>query len=260
MPLDPERRPVRTLPILTGDGYELTYLMLASLFIASLVACNLIFQKFFVIGIPLPGGGEYQFVQSVGILAYPLTFLVTDVLSEVYGARRANLVVTAGLVASVFTAALVELADAARAAEFGVDDATFHGVFGLSKIAVFASMVAYLSAQYVDIRLFHFWRRLTKGKHLWLRNNASTMASQTLDTFVVLALLASFGAAGITWAAVPALFLNGLLFKWLFALADTPLFYLAVGVLRRRFPEQCALVDEACEDPPARKLVARRRG
>lgn len=232
------------LPILRGDAYELTYLMLASLFIASLVACNLIFQKFFVVGIPLPGGGEYQFVQSVGILAYPLTFLVTDILSEVYGARRANLVVTAGLVASIFTTLLVELSDATTSAGFGTDDATFHAVFGLSKIAVFASMMAYLVAQYVDIRLFHFWRRLTKGKHLWLRNNASTMTSQTLDTFVVLALLAAFGAAGITWEAVPALFINGVLFKWLFALADTPFFYLSVGWLRKRFPEQCALLDE----------------
>jgi uncharacterized integral membrane protein (TIGR00697 family) len=234
----------RRLPALTGDGYELTYLVLASLFIASLVVCNLIFQKFFVIGIPLPGGGEYQFVQSVGILAYPLTFLVTDILSEVYGAKRANLVVTAGLIASVFTAAIVEISDATHATSFGTDDATFHAVFGLSKIAVFASMVAYLAAQYIDIRLFHFWRRLTKGKHLWLRNNASTMTSQTIDTFVVLALLASFGAAGITWAAVPTLFINGVLFKWLFALADTPVFYFAVGVLRKRFPEQCALLDE----------------
>jgi uncharacterized integral membrane protein (TIGR00697 family) len=244
MSADHERPLPRRLPALTGDGYELTYLMLASLFIASLVACNLIFQKFFVIGIPLPGGDEYQFVQSVGILAYPLTFLVTDILSEVYGARRANLVVTAGLVASIFTTLLVEVSDATRAASFGTDDATFHAVFGLSKVAVFASMVAYLAAQYIDIRLFHFWRRLTKGEHLWLRNNASTMTSQTIDTFVVLALLASFGAAGIGWADVPALFINGVLFKWLFALADTPFFYLAVGSLRKRFPEQCALLDE----------------
>lgn len=241
----PKRRLEPALPILTGDSYELTFLILASLFIASLVACNLTFQKFFEIAVPLPGGGEYMFVQSVGILAYPLTFLVTDILSEVYGAKRANLVVTAGLVASVFTVALIEVSDATRATSFGIDDGTFHEVFGLSKIAVFASMVAYLAAQYIDIRLFHYWRRLTKGKHLWLRNNASTMTSQTIDTLVVLSLLASFGAAGITWAAVPALFINGVLFKWLFALADTPFFYLAVGMLRKRFPEQCALLDEA---------------
>jgi hypothetical protein len=238
----PEQIPER-LPILTGDGYEQTYLVLASLFIAALVACNLIFQKFFVVTIPLPGG-SYELAQSVGIIAYPLTFLVTDILSEVYGARRANQVVTAGLIASVFTTVLVELSDAARSAPFGIGSETFHEVFGLSKIAVFASMMAYLSAQYVDIRLFHFWRRLTKGKHLWLRNNASTITSQTLDTFVVLALLASFNAAGITWDKLPRLFVDGLIFKWTFALLDTPVFYLVVGALKKRYPAQTALLDE----------------
>ncbi|EDM78284.1 hypothetical protein PPSIR1_08896 [Plesiocystis pacifica SIR-1] len=227
-----------------GDLYEQLYLALAGLFIAALVACNLIFQKFFVLEVPLPGGHSYTFKQSVGIIAYPLTFLVTDILSEIYGARRANQVVFAGLAASVFTTLLVELSDQAPSAEFGIGDATFHEVFGLSKVAVFASMMAYLTAQFIDIRLFHFWRRLTKGKHLWLRNNASTITSQVVDTFVVLALLASFDAAGITWTNMWPLFVSGLLFKWAFAAIDTPLFYLAVHLLRRRFPDQVAALDE----------------
>jgi queuosine precursor transporter len=235
----------RSLPILAGGAYEQVYLVLAGLFIAALVACNLIFQKFFVFEIPLLGGSTYTFRQSVGILAYPLTFLVTDILSEIYGARRANQVVIAGLLASVFTTGLVELADVSRSAEFGIGDETFHQVFGLSKIAVFASMMAYLTAQFIDIRLFHFWKRLTRGKHLWLRNNASTITSQTVDTFVVLALLASFNAAGITWESLPALFVDGLLFKWAFAAIDTPLFYGAVALLKKRFPEQTAVVDAA---------------
>lgn len=229
-----------TVPKLGADAYELIYLILAALFIASLVACNLIFQKFFHLEIPLPGGRTYVFEQSVGILAYPLTFLVTDILSEAYGAKRANQVVIAGLVASVFTTGLVELADAVESAPFGIGGAAFHQVFGLSKVAVFASMMAYLTAQFIDIRLFHFWRRLTDGKHLWLRNNASTITSQIVDTFVVLALLASFNAAGITWQSVPKLFAAGLLFKVCFAAFDTPLFYLAVGILNRYFPEQIA--------------------
>ncbi|PRQ04379.1 Inner membrane protein YhhQ [Enhygromyxa salina] len=230
----------RPIPRLDGDAYEQTYVVLAGLFIASLVACNLIFQKFFILEIPLPGGGTHVFRQSVGIIAYPLTFLVTDILSEIYGARRANQVVVAGLLASVFTTGLVELADLSRSAEFGIGDESFHEVFGLSKIAVFASMMAYLTAQFIDIRLFHFWKRLTKGKHLWLRNNASTITSQVVDTFVVLGLLAAFEAGGITWDKVPGLVLDGLLFKWAFAALDTPLLYLAVGALKRRFPQQTA--------------------
>lgn len=229
-------------PRLDGDAYERTYLILAGLFIAALVACNLIFQKFFELRIPLPGGGVKVLTQSVGVIAYPLTFLVTDILSEIYGAKRANNVVISGLIASVFTTVLVELADLSHSAPFGIGGETFHQVFGLSKVAVFSSMMAYLTAQFIDIRLFHFWKKLTKGKHLWLRNNASTICSQAVDTFVVLALLASF-EAGLTWAHVPRLFLDGLIFKWGFALLDTPLFYVAVYGLRRRFPEQTAALD-----------------
>ena len=240
-----EPSPSPAVPVLKADAYEQTYLVLAGLFIAALVACNLIFQKFFMVEIPLGGGDSYVFRQSVGIIAYPLTFLVTDILSEIYGSRRANQVVFAGLLASVFTTGLVELADLAPAPSSGSAARPSTRVFGLSKVAVFASMMAYLTAQFIDIRLFHFWKRVTKGKHLWLRNNASTITSQIVDTFVVLALLASFQAAGITWAGLPRLFLDGLLFKWAIALLDTPLFYLAVITLKKRFPEQTAALDQA---------------
>ena len=234
---------VSSTPAHASEAYERLYLLLAAIFIAALVACNLIFQKFFEIQIPLPGGGRYAFQQSVGLLASPVTFLATDDLSEVYGARRANRVVVAGLLASVFVVGLIAVCDAVPSAPFGVGDETFSQVFGLSSVAVMASMSAYLAAQFIDIRLFHFWRRLTRGRHLWLRNNASTFASQFLDTFVVLALLATFGAtSGITWDRVPALFLNGILFKWVFALVDTPLFYLATHGCKRAFGPQMEAV------------------
>ncbi len=228
----------------SDSTYENIYLLLTALFIAALVACNLIFLKFFRVEIPLPGGGHYTFIQSVGMLAYPVTFLVTDILSEAYGAQRANRVVASGLVASLFVLALIELADAVPAANFGTTASTFHQVFGASKVGIAASMTAYLCGQYVDIRLFHFWKRLTRGKHLWLRNNASTFASQLLDTTVVLALLASVDGTGVTWSLFPALLINGLLFKWAFALLDTPLFYGAVWIMRRNFPGKLNSVDE----------------
>ena len=214
--------------------FEKVYLVLSGIFIAALVACNLIFQKFFVFDIPLPFGGTYTMTQSVGLLAYPVTFLVTDILSEIYGRERANNVVTSGLVASIFVLLLIEVSDATRSASFGTSAETFHKVFGLSKAAIASSMVAYLVAQYLDIRMFHFWRRLTAGKHLWLRNNASTFASQFVDTIVVVCLLAAF-KAGIEWHDVPRLVRDGLVFKWVFAALDTPLFA-ASNFMRRRYP------------------------
>tara|TARA_B100000945_G_C20323956_1_gene569056 strand:+ start:309 stop:1007 length:699 start_codon:yes stop_codon:yes gene_type:complete len=210
------------------------YLILSGIFIASLVSCNLIFQKFFEIEIWLPFVGNYTFAQSVGLLPYPITFLVTDIISEIYGKDRANQVVTSGLVASIFMLIVVSLADIIPMAPWSpVDSDTFHKVFGLSAAAVFASMMAYLFAQYVDIRIFHFWKRLTKGKHLWLRNNASTVFSQFIDTSAVLLLLCFFGVIG--WERFGILLLNGFLFKVFFAAFDTPLVYIIVYYLRKEF-------------------------
>ena len=98
---------------------ENLYLILASIFITSLVSCNLIFQKFFQIDIWLPFIGEYTFEQSVGLLAYPVTFLVTDIISEIYGQRKANQVVASGLIASIFMLILVTISDSIPSAEFG---------------------------------------------------------------------------------------------------------------------------------------------
>ena len=210
------------------------YLILSGIFIASLVSCNLIFQKFFQLDIWIPFIGSYTFEQSVGLLPYPVTFLVTDIISEIYGRKKANQVVTSGLIASLFMLCIVTISDQISAAPWSpVDNMTFHSVFGLSGAAVFASMMAYLFAQYIDIRVFHFWKRLTKGKHLWLRNNASTIFSQLIDTFSVLFLLCTFNV--IAWDRFSILLFNGFLFKVFFAAFDTPIFYLFTWYLRKKF-------------------------
>jgi uncharacterized integral membrane protein (TIGR00697 family) len=207
---------------------ERLFLLLSAVFIAALVASNLIFQKFFTWS-PF---GLYTFEISVGILPYPITFLVTDIVSEIYGRRRADQIVVSGFFASLFILLVVLVADAApQTAWSPVTGEMFHKVFGLFGPAVFASMTAYLTAQFIDIRIFHFWKRLTRGRHLWLRNNGSTVLSQLVDTSLVLLLLCITGA--IEWSRFWGLLENGFLFKVLVALADTPLFYLAVWLLRR---------------------------
>ena len=206
------------------------YLILGALFVASLVASNLIFQKFFYWDF----FGLYTFEISVGILPYPITFLITDIISEVYGKRKANQIVTIGIFASFFSMLIVFVSGIVPATDWSpVSNTLFNKVFGATAIAVLASMLAYLFAQYIDIQLFHFWKRLTKGKHLWLRNNFSTFLSQFVDTFTVLILLCSFGK--IEWKLFSSLLLSGFLFKVLIAALDTPLLYLAVYALRNRF-------------------------
>ncbi|MFP6632666.1 MAG: queuosine precursor transporter [Planctomycetota bacterium] len=203
------------------------FLILAGIFIAALVSCNLIFQKFF----SWTPFGLYTFEISVGILPYPVTFLVTDIISELYGKRKADQVVISGLIASVFVSLLVLLANAVPQTSWSpVSNEIFSTVFGLNGPAVFASMVAYLSAQFIDIRIFHFWKKKTNGRHLWLRNNGSTIASQLVDTGAVLLLLCSFDV--IAWERFGGLLVNGFLFKMLIALLDTPLFYAAVWYLK----------------------------
>ncbi len=209
------------------------YLILGALFIASLVVSNLIFQKFFYWDF----FGIYTFEISVGILPYPVTFLITDIISEVYGKKKANEIVTAGIFASFFSLLIVVVSDAVPATAWSpINDSLFSKVFGATAIAVFASMMAYLLAQYIDIQIFHFWKRITKGKHLWLRNNFSTFLSQFVDTFTVLFLLCTFGK--IDWSLFTGLLLSGFLFKVIVAVLDTPFLYAAVFALRKKFDLQ----------------------
>lgn len=212
------------------------YLYLGALFITSLVVSNLIFQKFFfwkpfgditIFGAPL-------FELSVGILPYPITFLITDLISEIYGQKKANQVVTAGIFASVFSMAIIFVANYVPAIESSpINDETFTQVFGLSPLGVLASMLAYLIAQYIDISIYHFWKKYTKGRYLWLRNNFSTFTSQFVDTFTVVGLLCLFGV--LPWSLFSGLVISGFIFKIFIALLDTPLLYLFVYLFRKRF-------------------------
>lgn len=209
---------------------ERIYLILAALFITSLVVSNLIFQKFFYWDF----FGLYTFEISVGVLPYPITFLITDSISEIYGRKKANQVVTIGIFASVFSLLIILVADAVPATSWSpIGNEVFNRVFGATTIAVGASMMAYLIAQYVDIYVYHFWKKLTKGKYLWLRNNFSTFSSQFVDTFAVVFLLSVFGE--LDWDLFGGLLLSGFLFKALIALLDTPLLYLIVYLFRRKY-------------------------
>lgn len=211
------------------------YLLLGALFITSLVVSNLIFQKFFYwYPFDIEIFGTKLFEVSVGILPYPITFLITDLISEIYGKKRANQIVVAGIFASFFSMLIVYVANAVPATDWSpVGDTMFTTVFGSTAIAVFASMMAYLLAQFIDIQIYHFWKRLTKGKHLWLRNNFSTFLSQFVDTFTILMLLCSFNI--IEWDKFNGLLIAGFLFKVFIAATDTPFLYLGVHLFRKRF-------------------------
>ena len=201
------------------------YIILLGIFIASLVTCNLIANKFVTVNL-----GFKVFIVSAGILPYPLTFLVTDLISEIYGQKKANLVVFSGFVASIFVLSFLWLG-----AQFNsipnsiVDDSTYNAVFQNAWRLITAAMIAYLFAQFIDVRIFHFWKKLTNGKHLWLRNNGSTIASQLIDTTLVISIL--FVGVWDTDQILSAI-IDGWIFKMLMALLDTPIIYVVIYLLK----------------------------
>ena len=113
-----------------------------------------------------------------------------------------------------------------------VNDVAYNTVFQNAWRVILASMIAYLCAQFLDVRLFHFWKNLTKGKHLWLRNNASTIGSQLVDTILVICVL--FAGVWPSGQIMSAIF-DGWLFKMLCALVDTPIIYGVLYLLRKKF-------------------------
>ena len=237
---------------------EKVFFILASLFISALVMANIIgITKFFEFRVPLWG---YTVQVPVGIIPYPVTFLATDLISELYGRRRANWVVFVGFLMNVFLIAVCWVAQAApfsgdwlgqietgaaagRAEPWHRD--VYPYIWNLIGMGVFASMVAYLVAQLVDVQLYHFWRGMTRGKHLWLRNNASTMCSQLIDSTVIICLIfgsaamageleaeSPFGGRASGLAALGVFIFNAYIFKFFFAAFDTPFMYLFTSLLR----------------------------
>ena len=204
------------------------YLLLGGLFIAALVTCNLIANKFITVDL-----GFYTFVISAGVLPYPLTFLITDLLSELYGRKRTNLIVATGFFASMLVLVILFLGDQFNAIPSSpVSDDQYATMFANSWRVISASMIAYLAAQFLDIRLYHFWKAFTKGKHLWLRNNASTITSQLLDTTLVVLVLF---VGVLPFNKLLEFILHGWFFKLICALFDTPLLYAAVYSARKYF-------------------------
>lgn len=202
------------------------YVVLAGLFVAALITCNLIANKFVAVNL-----GFKTFQISAGVVPYPLTFLVTDILSEIYGRKLTNRVVLAGFFASLLTLLILYLGQNFPAiTDSPVSNEQFAAVFQNTWRVIAASMTAYLVAQFIDVRVFHFIKKRTQGRFLWLRNNFSTTFSQLLDTILVTSVL-FLGVESLGF--ISGLILDGWLFKVIFAAADTLLIYPAVAIIRR---------------------------
>lgn len=217
------------------DRRERIFLVLVGLFLLALIVAN-VFAASKLISLDL---GFHTVVVAVGILPYPVTFLVTDLISELYGRERASFTVLVGFFVSVGLLLFIELGKRVPAFDPAQQE-LFARFFSTNVRAVAASMLAYLIAQFLDVRLFHWWKKVTRGRHLWLRNNGSTVGSQLVDTVVVTTVL-FLGTSppfmeGKTMGMqeIAPIIRDGFLFKAIVALLDTPLFYLGVHLLRPR--------------------------
>lgn len=215
---------------------ERIFLVLAGLFLGTLAMLNIIGITHFVDLSFSFAGFEIPMVVAVGVLPYPITFLCTDFISELYGRRRANSVVLVGLVVNIWVVFILWLGGVLP----GVGDGkVFYAVRTATFGAVTASMVAYMFAQLIDVQVFHYWKRLTRGRHLWLRNNGSTLVSQLVDTVAVI-LITHYYAGMLTLdplestaAQLFTYIASGYVFKVVMALVDTVPFYLGTRHLCR---------------------------
>lgn len=186
--------------------------ILLGIFVVSLIIANIVSAKIVsFLGLVIPAA----------IVAYPLTFLITDVIGEIWGKEMANRAVKIGFICQLISLVLIGLSILLPVAPFADNQEQFVGIMKSSFRVVAASLVAYLISQSWDVWLFHKLKEKCNGKHKWLRNNASTLTSQMIDTAIFITIA--------FWGVVPnilVMILSQYLIKAVYALLDTIPFYL----------------------------------
>ncbi|MDH3624026.1 MAG: queuosine precursor transporter [Myxococcales bacterium] len=222
---------------------QTVFLVFSGFFLGTLAMLNILgITRFIDLSFQIPGTDlTIPMPLAVGVLPYPITFLCTDFLSELYGRHRANQVVWVGLALNLWVMLILWIGG--ELPGFELTEAPTEGVFfevrRLAFGAVTASMIAYLAAQFIDVQLFHFWKQLTDGRHLWLRNNGSTLISQLVDTVAVILITHFFAralpinSAESLWPQLVTFIAAGYTFKLTVALVDTLPFYIGVKHLGR---------------------------
>ncbi len=226
---------------------EIVFLLLSGLFIGTLAMLNIlgitriIDLSFSVFGFDVP------FKVFIGVLPYPLTFLCTDFISEFYGKKRASWVVWIGFILNIWVIFILWIGGILPPIPVmnpetglpnpGDSNYLFYQIRLFTFSATTASMIAYLTAQFVDVHVFHFLKKKTSGKMLWIRNNGSTLTSQLVDSLSVVLitfLLTNAIVVPKDFSTLQFLFVlifSNYFFKMIAALIDTIPFYFGVKFL-----------------------------
>jgi len=215
------------------------FILLATLFAVIVIVSNIVTVK--LISLPFIGG----LAIPCGLITYPITFLIGDLVTEIFGEKRAKTIVYLGFFMALIAYCIIKIAlilpphpewvTIAHSYGFSSTDEyqnAFHSVFDVNGVALVSSMFAYAASQLMDIRLFSFIREITRSKHLWLRNSGSTLTSQVVDTLVVNLLLLYCGMK-LSLDTVIRISLFCYLYKAFFTVCSIPLFYAMVAVSKK---------------------------
>lgn len=195
------------------------FIILVSIFAGSITIASVLANKIIsVFGLFVPAG----------VLAYSITFILTDTISEIWGKERAKYTVLGGFIALISILILVQIGLIWPKAPFWTQEAAFQSILGSTTRIIIASLAAYLVSQFHDVWAFHFWKRVTKERHLWLRNNFSTAASQFLDSFIFI-VIGFYGVMPI-WPLI----IGQWVIKFSIAILDTPVIYFVIWLIRER--------------------------
>lgn len=192
---------------------ETNFTLLVAIFVTSLSVATVVAAK--VVDL-------FGLIVPAAVVAYGITFLITDLVGEIWGKEKAKLLVKVGLGSQVLLLGLITLAIWLPPAYFGMEfSEKFSEVLGQSWRIVLASLSAYFVSQFTDVFIFHKLKQKFNGKHRWIRNNASTAASQFIDTSIFIT-IAFIGVVPEIWVMIVSQYVV----KLVIALIDTPIFYL----------------------------------
>lgn len=209
-----------------------SYSFITAAFSVIVVISNVISAKLFLL--PLFD----NFAIPAGLITYPLTFFLSDLMTELYGKDQAKLMIRTALLLSVLCLGIIEIALILPASHQEIQ-ASFESVLGVNGWIVFGSLTAFIIAQSLDVYLYALIKRWTGEPHLWLRNNGSTLLSQIVDTAAVNWIYLYFGL-GMGHEAIAQIALFSYAYKALFSVALTPVFYLFVSLGKRHKPSYVA--------------------
>ncbi|MGI4775935.1 MAG: queuosine precursor transporter [Janthinobacterium lividum] len=208
---------------------EEIYILLCVIFVALMITSNMTYQKFVYLSV----FNIHTFQLSAGAIFYPLTFLVSDLIIEFYDVGKAKFCLKLSILISFVVSIMIYFIAELEAVPWSkINDELFKLVFTHFGIAFLASMIASYVAQFVDIHIYTLIRKLTADRYLWLRNNFSSAVSLLIDTAIVTIFLAFFGI--LPQDQIDNLILNSYLFKLLFTVCATPLFYGAYYLIKRK--------------------------